>query len=260
MKDNSAESSIQKTAPQGGYRTLPCPNLADPDLKREYNKNHFGVAARRYDVATKGLSLLQDKAWKKQLVQAIPHYSAPVVLDLACGTGDICFEIAKKFPDAEIIGMDITPEMLKALEARAKKTGVAIRTIEGDIAQLPMSHTSVDVVTAGYALRNSPYLGRTIVEVARVLRHGGTFAILDFAKPEGFIAQRFQQNIMAVWGGLWGLLLHANPRVHGYISSSLKVYPKQELVIQLIEGSGFILENRKKLLFGSTEILVFKRS
>ena len=69
-----------------------------PEKKREFNERHFTVAATRYDLATRGMSLLRDQSWKHELVQALPPMAAPFCVDLASGTGDIAFLVAARFP------------------------------------------------------------------------------------------------------------------------------------------------------------------
>lgn len=233
--------------------------LSDPEFKRKYNKNHFKIAASRYDLATRCLSLFQDHKWKAELISLIPVENAKHVLDLACGTGDVCLAVSERFNSAEITGIDIAPAMLRLCEGRAQKTEAKIATVEGDIALLPFKDGAFETVTASYALRNSPMLASTIAEVHRVLKPGGTFLILDFSKSSNRFIQIFQSLLLTVWGGLWGLLLHGDPRIHSYIGASLRSYPPQSDVIRMIEGTGMRLLHRRRFMGGATELLSFVR-
>jgi len=233
--------------------------LRDPEYKRKYNISHFQIAASRYDLATQGLSLFQDRKWKKKLVNLIHEKNSTQMLDLACGTGDVCLAVAKRFKTAEITGIDISRAMLNICEERAKKVHANVKAIEGDIATLPFPSESFQIVTASYALRNSPSLKSTITEVQRVLAPGGAFIILDFAKSSNSYAQFFQSNLLTVWGGLWGLLLHGDPKIHSYIGASLRTYPPQDDVIRIIEESKMQLTSRSRFMGGNTELLSFSR-
>jgi demethylmenaquinone methyltransferase/2-methoxy-6-polyprenyl-1,4-benzoquinol methylase len=233
--------------------------LRDPEFKLKYNKDHFRVAASRYDIATRCLSLFQDRKWKVALIGLIPPKNSTRVLDLACGTGDVCLAVSERFSTAEITGIDISPPMLRICDIRAHKAGAKITVVEGDIAVLPFNDGAFETVTASYALRNSPSLAATIAEVHRVLIPGGTFLILDFSKSANQFVQGFQSALLTVWGGLWGLLLHGNPKIHSYIGASLKNYPPQCDVVQMIEASGMRLTSRRRFMGGATELLCFSR-
>ena len=81
--------------------------IQTPERKRDYNEQHFSEAASRYDFATRAMSLGRDLAWKRQLIALLPDMAKPVCLDLACGTGDVTFMLAEKYPDGEITGLAI---------------------------------------------------------------------------------------------------------------------------------------------------------
>ena len=107
--------------------------LSDPQQKRELNEQLFGVVAPRYDAITRVLSFNRDRVWKQRMVEALPPKTAPVCLDLACGTGDITFRLASKYPDGSIIGLDLTEPMLE--RARARCTAPHIHFQRGDMGQ-----------------------------------------------------------------------------------------------------------------------------
>ena len=134
--------------------SLKTARLGEADAKRDFNRIHFGEAASRYDFATKALSLGGDAGWKRQLIAALPN-NPQVVLDLACGTGDVCILLGERFSDTRIEGLDLTREMLDIAEQR-NTYGERIRFVQGDLCALPQAEESMDVVTGSYALRNAP--------------------------------------------------------------------------------------------------------
>lgn len=91
-----------------------------------------------------------------------------VVLDCACGPGDIAAKLVTACDGLTVVGLDISREMILQADSRAGWSAV-----QGDIARLPVRTNSIDVVTGGYALRNAPSLGGFLSEVGRVLRPGG---------------------------------------------------------------------------------------
>src|SRR5437870_5034794 len=90
--------------------------LSAPESKRRYVRRLFGTIADRYDFITRFLSFGLDRVWKRRLVDLARIHRDVRVLDLACGTGDIAFEAARR--GARVVGLDITPRMVEL--ARAK--------------------------------------------------------------------------------------------------------------------------------------------
>lgn len=231
--------------------------ISNPEDKKEYNQVHFTESAPRYDIATKALSLGCDSYWKEKLICELPEITKPKCIDLACGTGDICFLLAAKYPQAQILGVDLTKAMIDIAE---RKNSVPFVSFEcGDMSELSASDGSVDIITGSYALRNAPDLVLALSEIRRVLKAGGIAAFLDFSKPRDKVAQEIQYWVLKAWGSFWGLMLHRNRQVHGYISESMKTYPNREELRALFEKEGFRVKSQRGLFFGMTEILVVEK-
>lgn len=233
-------------------------HLVTSEGKRHFNAEHFAESAPRYDLATRGLSLGQDASWKRALVATLPDLSAPACLDLACGTGDVALRLAERFPDGAIHGLDLTPGMIEIARRRDRSGRVSFAV--GDMSRLDFPDASLDVVTGSYAIRNAPDLGGTLDEIARVLRPGGWAVFLDFSKPPGKAAQAVQYHLLRFWGGFWGLVLHGNPRIHGYISSSLRDYPDEVSLGGVLARHGFEDQASRPLFFGMMRLHVLRRT
>ena len=223
-------------------------HLGTSDGKRRFNAVHFAESAPRYDVATRGLSLGQDGSWKRALIAGLPERVAPVCLDVACGTGDVARLLASRYPDGEIHGLDLIPGMIDI--ARRRDESGRIQFAVGDMGRLDFADASLDLITGGYAIRNAPDLDSTLAEFARVLRPGGCAAFLDFSKPAGTFRQAMQYHLLRFWGGFWGFVLHGNPRIHGYISSSLKDFPDEEELVCVFARHHLRAETTRPLFFG----------
>jgi len=232
-------------------------HLHAPEAKRDYNEQHFGEAASRYDIATRAMSLGRDAAWKRALVAALPERSAPVCVDLASGTGDIAFLLAERYPDGEIIGIDLTEPMLEVARRRNRYPGVSF--LRGDMVSTGLAGGSADIVTGSYAVRNAPELRQAFEEIQRILKPGGVAALLDFSKPANRLVQRFQYALLRSWCGLWGLLLHGNPEIHAYIAASLAAYPDRLALHGLAEDCGLSVSRSRRFYFGVLELLVLKK-
>ena len=195
-------------------------HLTTPEKKRLLNERLFGEIAAEYDRVTPPLSFGRDRTWKRDLVDSLPPLNRPSCLDVACGTGDLCKLLAAKYPDAKIVGLDLTEAMLNMARVRIPDPRVKFRA--GDMCEMDFPDGSFDIVTSGYALRNAPNLRRALAEIHRVTKPDGTAAFMDFSKPPSKIFQTLEHFALGLWGGIWGLILHGNPEVYGYISASLR--------------------------------------
>jgi ubiquinone/menaquinone biosynthesis methyltransferase len=228
--------------------------LQDAVAKRSYNRWLFGIVAKRYSFVTHALSLGRDAHWKKWLVSHIPGGSAPCVIDIASGNGDLAFALLRKFPDAHVAGADLTPEMFGV--ARNHRHRSRISFVRQDMSQLGFKSARTDIVTGGYALRNAPDLEKTLCEVRRVLRTGGTAAFLEFSKPASRAAAFIEHLLLAFWGGLWGFLLHGRPEIYAYIAESLRVFPDRPSLHALMASHGLPVTQSKLFFFGVMEAIV----
>ena len=238
----------------GRFRLKAREGLDVPERKRAYNEWHFAEAASRYDVATRMMSLGRDAAWKRALVGALPGIPSPVCLDLACGTGDVAFLLAGRYPDGVVTGIDLSPPMLAIARERNRHTNV--RFERGDLCDLPFPDRSFDVVTGSYALRNAPDLRKAVAEVHRVLSPGGVAAFLDFSNPGRVPLRYLQYLLLRSWCGLWGILLHGTPEIHGYVAESLREFPDRNRLRGIFRENGFEVSTERRFFLGITGLVV----
>lgn len=253
-----------------------------PDSKRRYNARLFDTIAPRYDCITRLLSYGRDQAWKRRLIELARIGPDDVVLDLACGTGDLAGAAAAR--GARVIGLDLVPRMLALARARRlparsdsppsprlpgrRSPGEVGRGegrgeghwIVGDMTSLPLASASVDVVTTGYGLRNVPRLDRAIEEAARVLRPGGRFLSLDFNRPDGALLRGTYLTYLTIVGSIVGVALHRDPDTYRYIAASLARYPGAAAVADLLRARGFADARWIPVLGGLMAMHVARRS
>jgi ubiquinone/menaquinone biosynthesis methyltransferase len=255
--------------------------IHQPEGKLFFNEKMFGYIAPKYDFINRALSFGRDQIWKNRLVSDLPDVaraSSPCkhgqdgratainCLDIACGTGDITFRLAEKYPDGQIIGIDITKEMVDV----ARRSRLVTRTqnhnpndisfVIGDMCKMDFPDSSFDIVTGGYALRNAPNLEEALIEIRRVMKPGATAAFLDFSKPPNPALQKIKGMLLKFWGGFWGILLHRNPQLYTYIAESLKLYPDRIALKQMITKFGFINLRSRKHFLGFAETIFFQKA
>jgi demethylmenaquinone methyltransferase/2-methoxy-6-polyprenyl-1,4-benzoquinol methylase len=256
--DKPVSTLPHPSTPPGRFALKIGDHLDAADTKKYYNAQLFAEVAPRYDFITRALSLWQDASWKRDLIAALPPLEKPFCLDLACGTGDITLLLAEKYPQGHIVGIDITEPMLALARARGAQPNVQF--LNQDMGRLSFNPKSVDIVTGGYALRNAPDLGTTLDEIHRVLKPGGIAAFLDFSKPTGRFPQHLEYWILKIWTGFWGIVLHRNHEVYGYIAESLRRFPDSGDLERMLQDKGFTLIVSRLYLFGITRLLVIGKT
>lgn len=137
-----------------------------------------------YDRNASLLSFGQDPAWRRFLVSRVPD-DALNVLDVATGTAAVAIELAQRVPERHVIGIDQSAEMLAAGRERIARAGVdaRIELREGRAEELPFADGAFDALTFTYLLRYVDDATATLHELARVVRSGGTVAMLEFGLP-----------------------------------------------------------------------------
>lgn len=214
--------------------------LATPASKRRYVRWLFSAIADRYDLITVVLSYGQDRRWKRRLVDLAGVELGVRALDLACGTGDIAFELARR--GADVIGLDLTRRMIEL--ARAKRAQqFALRHVPrflvGDMMALPFPDASFDVVTTGYGIRNVAVAEVALVEIRRVLKPGGRFLSLDFNRPEHPLVRAIYLAYLTIAGSVLGLVLHGRPDTYRYIPATIRRAPGAAGVVRLLQDLRF---------------------
>ena len=242
------------------------PNLQtafdSPEQKQRYVRALFGTIANRYDLITVVLSFGLDRAWKRRLADEARPRRGERAIDLACGTGDIAFELTRRGMSA--VGLDVTPRMIeiaRAKASRAKADGewpIPVFAV-GDMMAVPVATASADIVTTGYGLRNVPELPVALDEIARVLRPAGRLLSLDFNRPQSPRVCRAFLWYLALIGAALGWFLHRDPDTYRYIPESIKRYPGAEGVADLLRAHGFDEVRIVPLMFGLMTLHVARK-
>jgi len=171
------------------------------------------------------------------------------VLDLACGTGDLCTELVRggHLP----IGIDLSFGMLAAARTR-------VPLVHADVLRLPVPGASVDGITCGFPLRNLSELPRFFAELARVLRPGGRIALLEVAQPPNPLL-RFGHSIYFghVVPRIGGLL--SDPAAYRYLPRSVSYLPSGERMLEMVEQAGFTAARHDLLSVGIARLITASR-
>jgi len=166
----------------------------EASARTRHARELFAPLGPTYDRYARLLSFGQDPRWRSFLVSRIPP-DAHRVLDVASGTAAVAIELTRAEPGRTVVGVDQSPEMLTAGAERVRDAGLGerIELREGRAESLPFGDGEFDALTFTYLLRYVDDLPATLRELARVVRPGGTIAMLEFGLPRG------------VWRPLWEL-------------------------------------------------------
>jgi demethylmenaquinone methyltransferase/2-methoxy-6-polyprenyl-1,4-benzoquinol methylase len=161
----------------------------------------FAPLGPTYDRVGATLSFGQDPRWRRFMVSRVPDGRGRAVLDVATGTGLVAERLlARGF---EVTGLDQSADMLAVARARF---GDRVRLVEGTATALPFPDASFDHLTYTYLLRYVDDPAATMRELARVVRPGGTIAMLEFAVPHGVwrpLWELYVRTLLPAAGRLW---------------------------------------------------------
>jgi demethylmenaquinone methyltransferase / 2-methoxy-6-polyprenyl-1,4-benzoquinol methylase len=223
--------------------------LSDTNQKQALVDWVFDRVAPRYDLGNHIMSAGWHTRWKRRLIDYTALESHHRVLDLAAGTGDVTFLAAELA--GEVVGTDINPSMLELAQAKQPAHLNNIRWQVADVGALPFADNSFDRVTCAYAGRGFPDFPRAVHEIARVLKPGGVFWNLDFARPQSRTWDRVVRGYLTVSGAALGVALHGTPKAYVYIPESMRAYPGQRWLDGLIRDAGMhakLVETRGTLM------------
>jgi demethylmenaquinone methyltransferase/2-methoxy-6-polyprenyl-1,4-benzoquinol methylase len=236
-------------------------HLADPAIKQRFVTPMFDLVAPRYDEFTRAFSFGMDRRWKRVLVSELASRTAPGarMLDLACGTGDIALAAAAAVPGARVTGVDASARMIERARGRAGGTADLL-FVEGDMARLGFSDSSVDAITAGYAFRNAPDHRTALAEAVRVLRPGGMLVTLDFFRPRSAFWRFLFLAYLRIAGNVVGWWWHREPVAYGYIAPSIDTFVSWQRFSADLMAAGFDVLRVHTWLLGGVSVHVARRS
>jgi demethylmenaquinone methyltransferase/2-methoxy-6-polyprenyl-1,4-benzoquinol methylase len=224
-------------------------NLPEGDEKVRAVRSMFDAIAPRYDLVNRVMTFRMDVGWRRRSVRDLRLGPDSLVGDLACGTGDLCRELAAQ--GLRPVGFDLSFGML----ANAR-TGAPLA--QADILRLPLPDGSLDGITCGFALRNLVELPAFFTELGRVVRPGGRIALLEVAEPPNPI-MRWGHSVyfgkVVPWVG--GLLSDAG--AYRYLPKSVAYLPPPEQMLAELAAADFVEVERRLLSTGVAQLVTATR-
>jgi len=207
----------------------------------------FRRVAPNYDLMNDLMSLGIHRLWKDYLVWGLHLPQNAQVLDVAGGTGDIAFRLAEAYPhlNLTITVCDLTPAMVEIGRDRAIDRGIlqGVEWVCGNAEHLPFPDCSVDLYTIVYGLRNVTDIDRALGEAFRVLKPGGTFMCLEFShvtvSPLKWAYDCYSFQLLPLLGE-W---VARDRKAYQYLVESIRQFPNQGTLAEMIKAAGFLSVN-----------------
>jgi demethylmenaquinone methyltransferase/2-methoxy-6-polyprenyl-1,4-benzoquinol methylase len=211
----------------------PAEALPEGDAKVTAVRSMFDAIAPRYDLVNRLMTFRMDVRWRRRTVAALDLPAGARVLDLACGTGDLCRELA---------GRGLRP----------------VGAVQADALRLPIADGAVDGATCGFALRNLLALPPFFAELARAVRPGGRVALLEVAEPPNRLLRLghavYFGRIVPLLGGLL-----SDPAAYRYLPRSVAYLPEPGVLLGQLADAGFVDVERRLLSTGIAQLITATR-
>lgn len=236
----------------------------DPQLRNAGGKSPrevremFARVARRYDFLNHLLSLGLDIHWRKVAAREVSGLRKETVADLCTGTGDLAMALKRSAPDARIIALDFTPEMVAygpKKAAHAKLSGLVFGI--GDTLNLPLKDGSCAAASVAFGIRNVGDLDRGLREMTRVVRPGGKVLVLEFTKPKGFffgpLYMFYLKNILPI---VASCIAWVAGDAYRYLPKSIQAFAGPEEMSERMKSVGLTEIRAVPLTFGTVHLYV----
>jgi demethylmenaquinone methyltransferase/2-methoxy-6-polyprenyl-1,4-benzoquinol methylase len=201
----------------------------------------FDGIAKRYDFLNHFLSAGLDRRWRAKAIDAMHLPVDARVIDLCAGTADFAIAAVHAAPRARVIGVDFAAAMLAIGRDKVRQAGLAdrVRLVRGDAMTIPVCNGWADAATVGFGIRNVIDPVAALCELARVIKPGGTLAILEFGEPAvPGIRAIYNWYFRQILPRLGGLVSH-HESAYSYLPASVGSFPRPSAFAATISSHGF---------------------
>lgn len=225
----------------------------------------FDAIATNYDRTNAVLSFCMHHLWNAALVRETLACSHPrSLVDLCSGTGEIAFRSIRATPSLETVQLiDFSSEMLQCAKRKAENGGIvtpSISFIQADVQELPLASNSIDSMTMAYGIRNVNDRLKCLHEVARCLRPGGTFGILELTQPTHNLLKVLHTTYLKTALPLLGKLLTSNQDAYKYLCNSIHTFVKPATLKDELLDAGFSSLSITPLSGGIATLFIAKKN
>ncbi|MGL4909060.1 MAG: bifunctional demethylmenaquinone methyltransferase/2-methoxy-6-polyprenyl-1,4-benzoquinol methylase UbiE [Bacteroidales bacterium] len=222
-----------------------------PSWNKDKISAMFDSIAVQYDVLNSILSIGVERYWRRFMLKIVKAHKPNSIIDIAAGTGSSTFAMQKSGAKC-IVGVDISPQMLKVALRKRKKRQIDFIHVDGET--LPFSNASFDVATIAFGIRNFEDRIKSLKEILRILKDKGVLVILELSLPTNAIIRRLYKwyffHILPVVGGL----VSKNKQAYQYLPQSVAAFPTAKEFVLELETAGFEVLQVRALTMGLSTI------
>lgn len=229
------------------------------NIELPFVRDMFESIAPRYDLLNRLLSLRQDVYWRRKMVSEIKTSDTGVLLDVACGTGDVALEIIRqKGSGVNVFGIDFSTSMLTLAKDKidTKDAYANIHMLAGNAFNLPFRKKTFDAITIAFGIRNINDKLSVMKEFHARLKTGGMLLVLELATPDKGLflpIYRFYSKVILPFIG-W--FFSKNSMAYQYLPASVINFPAPNDFAATMRLAGFQDVAWKKLTFGIATLYV----
>ena len=221
--------------------------------KKEQVEQMFDNIAPTYDKLNHIMSLNIDRVWRRRVMRIVRRSKAHKIMDVATGTGDLAIAMAKRVDRTQILGVDLSEEMLAVARRKVEKQGLEERIMlqKGDAENLDMvTSESIDVATVAFGVRNFENIERGLSEIYRTLKPGGKLVVLEFSMPKNrvvrWVYSQYAHRLLPRIGGM----ISKDKQAYTYLPDSVEEFPSPERFAQILRSVGFKSVKNRSQSFG----------
>lgn len=224
--------------------------------KKKQVKRIFDSIAFRYDFLNHFLSFGIDHYWRKKALKLTGINPHSVLLDIACGTGDVAIR-AHKMGAAKIYGADFSHNMLKLFNK--KSYWIVGRNVQMVAEYIPFKDETVTNITVAFGVRNFYNIQMGFDSFYRVLKKNGKATVIEFRMPENSffkaIYKFYFKKILPKIGGF----ISGDKEAYTYLPESVEEFDEKVDLIKLLKNSGFSKIEKHTLTFGIVQVIIAQK-
>ena len=232
--------------------------LRGPERAR-YVTSMFARISRRYDLLNSVMSGGRHHAWRRKATALAVEGLSGIALDVATGTGDFAFDLARRSEVTSVVGLDFTRDMmtLGVQKGIRQRIGSSVSFTEGDAHDLPFADDSFTCATVGFGIRNFIDVPRALREMARVIEPGGRVVSLEIVRQDGrdpiSAMARLHFRYVTPW---LGALLAGDREAYTYLPQSAQGFMSADELTDAMTAAGLRVTHCVKLALGTVAIHV----
>jgi demethylmenaquinone methyltransferase/2-methoxy-6-polyprenyl-1,4-benzoquinol methylase len=227
--------------------------LVSPEEKTRRVGEVFSSVARRYDLMNDLMSGGMHRLWKDRFVARVKPRSGEAILDMAGGTGDVAFRLARR--GAHVTVADINPDMLEVGRKRAAERGLEGLEWRAENAEsLSFDDNRFDAYTIVFGIRNVTDIPAALREAHRVLKRGGRFFCMEFSTSDWPGFSRLYETWADKMIPRLGKAVTDDEESYRYLVESIRRFPRPRAFAQMIADAGFVRPSGEPMLGGLVSI------